>query len=428
MADLSRPSTARPGGRLRPFARPVPSTRVRALSPRLSDLAMALVLAGLGFADMLAGPGIGLSIAHEAREPDPIAYVLLALMAGAMLVRRTRPLDALAVAGIANIVFNGFGYPDTIGAGLPVLIALYSVAAYGTQRESRIAAAITVVGIAAALVLVSRNLPGVLTPSAVAANYVLFVTAWILGDSIRTRRAYVGELERRTADLERRRVEEAAAAVEQERRRIARELHDVVTHNVSVMVVQAGAGRRVAGRDPDAAREALAAVEDVGRQALIDMRRLVGVLRTGDERTAGRAAVERAPQPTLAGLGRLAETVRGAGYEVDLRLGGLGEIPAGVDLSAYRIVQEALTNVMKHAGPARVEVEVNRADGVLVVEVRDDGRGAACRDGPPGLGLAGMRERAALFGGELEARPRTGGGYLVRARFPLPETTRVTPA
>jgi signal transduction histidine kinase len=206
--------------------------------------------------------------------------------------------------------------------------------------------------------------------------------------------------------------------VADERARIARELHDVVAHNVSVMVVQAGAARRTIERDPDRAREALTSVEATGRQALDEMRRLLGVLRTEDEATELRA-----PQPSVSHLDELVAHVREAGLPVDLVVEGEPRpLMSGVDMSAFRIVQEALTNSLKHAGPAHARVRLRYGEHDLCLEVVDDGRGLAA-DAPAsnggGHGLVGMRERVALFGGELQAGPRTGGGYVVSARIPL---------
>ena len=218
--------------------------------------------------------------------------------------------------------------------------------------------------------------------------------------------------------LEREQAEQARRAVVDERARIARELHDVVAHNVSVMVVQSGAARRTIERDPERAREVLTSVESTGRQALDEMRRLLGVLRTEDEATDLRA-----PQPSVSHLDALVAQVCDAGLPVKLVVEGEPRpLSSGVDMSAYRIVQEALTNSLKHAGPAHAHVRVCFGDNDLRLEVTDDGRGIIADDPATnggGHGLVGMRERVALFGGRLEAGPRTGGGYIVTATLPL---------
>jgi signal transduction histidine kinase len=210
--------------------------------------------------------------------------------------------------------------------------------------------------------------------------------------------------------------------VSEERSRIARELHDVIAHAVSVMVVQAGAARRVAVARPEQARDAMTSIESTGRQALGEMRRLVGVLRDNDEPTT------LDPQPRLLDVPALVEQAREAGLQVRLEVEGEPRpLPAGVDLSAYRIVQEALTNVRKHAGPASVEVAVRYGPHALHIEVCDDGRGApveAVSNGHRGQGLIGMRERVALYGGRLDVGPRPQGGFRVLADLPLEAAVR----
>jgi signal transduction histidine kinase len=216
------------------------------------------------------------------------------------------------------------------------------------------------------------------------------------------------ELEARAERLEREREENVRRAAAEEQARIARELHDVLAHNVSVMVVQAAAADDVFESQPDRAREALRAIERTGRAALTELRRLLGAVRT----------TELAPQPGLAGLDVLVEGVRAAGLSVTLQVEGeLDDLPAGLDLSAYRIVQEALTNTMKHAGASVAEVRVRRTPDGVELEVVDDGAGPVGNG--HGRGLIGMRERASLVGGEVEAGPQPGGGFRVKATLPL---------
>jgi signal transduction histidine kinase len=289
---------------------------------------------------------------------------------------------------------------STLGA---MVIALYSVGAHGKRRDAVLG---LLVGLAAIPAL-----------SADAADYpfdvVVMVAPWLAGRVIRGGRLRAAELERLTLELEREREEKARLAVAAERSRIARELHDVVAHSISVMVVQAGAVRSRLDSEHERLREALSSVERTGRQALAEMRRLLGVLRTETDQPL------LAPPPSLAELDGLLQDVREAGLPVELRIEGKPRpLAPGVDLSAYRIVQEALTNTIKHAGEARawIIVRYGRSDLELVVE--DDGGGPSGRDGG-GHGLLGMRERVALFGGELEAGARNGGGFIVRARLPL---------
>jgi signal transduction histidine kinase len=229
------------------------------------------------------------------------------------------------------------------------------------------------------------------------------VAAWTVGRTVRSWREKSVALERANREL-------AQAAVAIERARIARELHDVVAHNVSMMVVQAGAAERVLAGEQPHVRDALAAIADTGRQTVDEMRTLLGVLR---------GVAPLAPQPGLADLEQLVAGVREAGLPVTLRIeGDRRPLPQAADLSAYRIVQEALTNALKHAGPARADVIVRFESGALTLEVRDTGTGAAQGTGS-GHGLVGMRERVAMFGGELEASPAPDGGFAVRARLPV---------
>jgi signal transduction histidine kinase len=306
------------------------------------------------------------------------------------------------------------------------IIALYSAGRYATEAQDRWAK----VGVAAAIAVVSIDLLNDPAPwgEAVFGGVVMFV-AWYVGRRLRLR-------QERTTQLRREQAAEARRIVVEERTRIARELHDVVAHRVSLMTVQAGAAKAVAAKDPEGALRAMAAVEEAGRQALDELRHLLGVLRpeTGLDGLG--------PQPGLADLPRLVEQTRGAGLDVSLATDGLsGELPARVDLFAYRIVQEALTNVLKHAGPgARTQVRLGSDRKGIVIEVVDDGNGleppsAAAgslrragsrvddrqdrRSGrSAGHGIVGMRERARLLGGTLEARPRPGGGFRVVAHLP----------
>jgi signal transduction histidine kinase len=237
--------------------------------------------------------------------------------------------------------------------------------------------------------------------------------AWLAGRAIRYRRDRERTLERLTVDLEREREEKARAAVAEERVRIARELHDVVAHAISVIVLQARGGRRSLATDPGETREALDTIEATGSQALTEMRRLLEMLRRDDEEIA------LVPQPSLRYLDALAAQVREAGLPVDLSVEGEPiELPPGVDLSAYRIVQEALTNALKHAGPATARVVLRYRENDLELEIADTGLGTGANDGE-GHGLVGMRERVSLYGGRIEAGPRNGGGFAVRARLPL---------
>jgi signal transduction histidine kinase len=340
--------------------------------------------------------------------------VLLALLSGIPLAwRRRNPLAVLVVSGTAVVIYGSLGFAEGPGP-ISVIVALYSVAAHCDRRRSLLGAGFTALGTIVIFITARWNV----NIGTIVSNAVIFGTAWILGDNLRNRRAYVAGLEERADMLEREQAEQARRAVVDERARIARELHDVVAHNVSVMVVQSGAARRTIERDPERAKEVLTSVESTGRQALDEMRRLLGVLRTEDEATDLRA-----PQPSVGHLDSLVAQVRDAGLPVELVVEGRPRpLVPGVDMSAYRIVQEALTNSLKHAGPAHAHVRVCFGDNDLRLEVTDDGRGIIADDPATnggGHGLVGMRERVALFGGRLEAGPRTGGGYIVTATLPL---------
>jgi signal transduction histidine kinase len=341
--------------------------------------------------------------------PGPhVAEVVLAFaMAIPLLWRRRFPL-ATAFVVLGSLVVQWaigidlFNYLATVVAGI---VALYSVAAHAPLRRSLPGLAY---GYGAVAVSALRG------PAGLAWGAILVGGAWGAGCALRDRRGHVAQLAELNRELELARDENARAAVTEERARIARELHDVVAHAVSVMVVQAGAAEQVLDADSSPALEPLLAVQRTGRQALVELRRLLGVLRA-DDRAAGRG-----PQPGLAEIEALARTVREAGVDVGVHLDGdHTRIPTGLDLAAYRIVQEALTNTLKHAEASRVDVRVRIAGEMLELAVEDDGRGPADPNGRGGHGLVGMRERALLYGGELRAGARSGRGFAVLARLPL---------
>jgi signal transduction histidine kinase len=326
-----------------------------------------------------------------------------------------------------------------IGADLSVLVMLYTLAAYRPRRISLRGLAICLAG---ATVATWRWHPvhpvdGLYT---VGVETALFggpvLLAWLLGDSARWRRGYYQALEEKAARLERERDAQAMVAAAAERARIAREIHDVVAHNVSVMVVQADGAAFALDGSPQRAREALGAISATGRRALAEMRSLLGVLRDPASRDVDLAAgPELGPQPGIDELGELLGQTRAAGLPVSLTVSGVPRpVPEGEALAVYRVVQESLTNVRKHAGPgATAAVSLGYAGEGLVIRVTDDGRGPAVPDstvpggagpgaaGPDGdgHGLTGMRERIELYGGSVRIGPRPGGGYEVVARLPL---------
>ncbi|MCY0924093.1 MULTISPECIES: sensor histidine kinase [unclassified Streptomyces] len=354
-----------------------------------------------------------------------IAVPSVIAMSAVVALRRkwTVPMFWLAVGtGVYQLLTRTDPHLGDFG----MLIILYTVAASAdvSRRLSRVAFGI---GLTASPLYflrfhVDRGETGDNVIGALFA-VVPFALAWVLGDSVRTRRAYYAQLVERNQRLEKEREAQAKAAVTTERARIARELHDVVAHNVSVMVVQADGAAYVMDVAPEQAKEALQTISGTGRQALAEMRRLLGVLRTGEPQESE----DYVPQPDVEQIEVLVEQVRAAGLTVDFEVEGAPRrLPSGVELTAYRIVQEALTNTRKHGGPgASASVRLVYFDDGLGLLVEDDGRGAAhelYEDGGAdgaGHGLIGMRERIGMVGGTLDAGPRPGGGFRVSALLPL---------
>ncbi|MFJ2650244.1 sensor histidine kinase [Streptomyces sp. NPDC087420] len=352
------------------------------------------------------------------------AIGVVVLLSIVVALRRRAPARMLLLVVALGVVQLALDVPVNPG-DFAMLVIIYTVAAEGGPRwASRLA----LVGglFAAPLSQLRWPVDEASTFGRVFAGVVLtvpFVLAWVLGDSLRTRRAYFDQLEERATRLEKEREAQAKVAVAAERARIARELHDVVAHNVSVMVVQADGAAYVLDAAPDQAKQALETISSTGRQALAEMRRLLGVLRTGDTREGG----EYVPQPDVDQIEDLVEQVRRAGLTVDFKIEGTARpLPSGVELTAYRIVQEALTNSRKHGGPdVGASVRLVYFDDGLGLLVEDDGRGAAHElyvDGGAdghGHGLIGMRERVGMVGGTLDAGPRPGGGFRISALLPL---------
>lgn len=359
--------------------------------------------------------GLVVSVPHGERAIGALGWALLVGNTVPIAVRRRWPLiSAWTVLG-TNLVYWILDYPDD-PVGPTLLIAVYSVGAHVARPTSLRN------GVAMIALIVAVGTLGVIVPEedlpwyAIPAFVVMYGTAWILGDNLRTRRAYLAELERNAERAESQREAEARNAVAQERTRIARDLHDVVAHSMSVMVVQAGAARRVIDVNPEQAATALAAIESTGRESLDEMRRILGVLRSDDEE------LELAPAPTIDDFSKLIDHCEQAGLNVALEVDGEPTgLPASVEVSAYRIVQESLTNTLKHAGAGSATVRVAYADDELTVAVTDNGRGAAANRSGAGQGLVGMRERVEAFGGTLTAGPRTGGGFAVTAVLPVRE-------
>jgi signal transduction histidine kinase len=332
-------------------------------------------------------------------------YAAGAVAVGVVAARRAR-VPLLFLGLLVALTFVAAALPalrdsEIFAIGLFILLAVYNAAAHTSGRRAVIAGALAVALYVADLAMDSEGIYA----EGVIFYALLWGAPWVAGRAVRRRR------------LSERRVEEekarAETAIVDERARIARELHDVVAHAISVIVLQARGGRRVLEAEPSDAREAFATIERTGHQALEEMRRLLGMLRASDEELA------LAPQPSLKELDRLVERVQSAGLPVQVVVEGEPrDLPPGVDLSAYRIVQEALTNALKHAGPARARVLLSYRDDELELEITDDGAGSGDGSGS-GHGLIGMRERVSVYGGELQAGRQPGGGYALRARLPL---------
>ena len=327
----------------------------------------------------------------ENGAPSGVVVLLLALAVAqgvAMRWRRTHPIPVTAVALVAGLAVLAIS-PDSV---MPVA-GYFAVGALASVFPPRV----SLFGLAGVTAVASLNFFTVNAEDAAFA-IVLGFGAWALGEAARNRRVVIHE--------------EARRAVADEQARIARDVHDVVAHSVSVIVVQAAAADDVFEDRPDQARAALRSIEQTGRDALRELRLVLGAMRPGAD------APEHEPRPSLARLDELAEPLRAGGLDVVMRREGDGDIPAGVDLSAYRIVQEALTNTLRHARATRAEVVLRVETEALEVDVRDNGRPATpATEG--GHGLVGMRERATMLGGSFEAGPLPEGGYRVHARLPL---------
>ncbi|MFG1927718.1 sensor histidine kinase [Cryptosporangium sp. NPDC048952] len=368
--------------------------------PRASDAVLAVVLfAGALF--LADGPNDSWVVRNIALVPFAV-MLALAVAGSALYLRRQAPLQTLAIVLVCWLLLL---LSDGYDIGFIMVAALYSVGRYVVDVRLALA------GLGASMtVLAIDGLTTDTTWGETTFGVVFMFVIWYIGRRLRLRTEHAAQRHRQLLDETRR-------IVAEERTHIARELHDVVAHQVSMMTVQAGAAQAVAAVDPDGAREAMAAVERAGRQTLEELRHLLGVLRP--EPTANGVG----PQPGLADVPRLIEQVGNAGVDVTIVDDIRSPLPTRVQLSAYRIVQEALTNVLKHGGPGtRAEVDLREDGPEVVIEVTDSGdSGAPTR--APGHGLIGMRERATLLGGTLEAGPRPEGGFRVVARLPRDGTT-----
>ena len=393
--------------------------------PGAADAALAAVLMGAALVSFDATTDI-FAADPSFRPPSRLGVTVgLAAVIAPLALRRRAPLTVLLVSTTAYVVLvlrTGPGVEGSITA-IAFSLAVYSAAAHGRARWRDWVCGICLVAVLATLwrqltvgIPPDESIPVLFLSFILLTNLALFCALWALGAALGSGRRRARQLLERTVELEREREENARRAVFDERVRIARELHDVVAHHVSMMGVQAGAARVVIGRDPVKAKEALASIEGSSRQAVSELHRLLGFLRQAGD------ADDLAPSPGLGQLHHLAASMSDSDLTVAVRVEGEERpLAATVEVSAYRIVQEALTNTLKHAGASRADVFLRYWPDELEVEILDDGRGSAGRSpAPGGLGLIGMRERAALHGGQLTAGPAAGGGYAVRARLPTP--------
>ena len=384
--------------------------------PLVVDSVLALIV-------LLLGLGVGGGL-RQVGTAEGVLFVVA--MSAPVALRRLYPVGAFAVTLIVGGI-EVLTLPQPIGSDLAVVIMVYTLAAYRPRRVSLAALAVTLAGSVVAVLVWSEDsvVHSVYTLTGVATVFGgPALLAWLLGDSMQWRRGYYRGLEERAARLERERDAQVQVAAAAERARIARELHDVVAHNVSVMVVQADGAAFALETSPEKARQALTAISGTGRQALTEMRRLLGVLRSAADDGA-----ELAPQPGVEELAGLLEQTRAAGLPVSFTVEGVPRpLPSGAALAAYRIVQESLTNARKHGGATvTAGVTLRFCEDQLAIKVTDDGRARAESEaGQDGLGhgLVGMRERVDVYGGTVAAGPRPGGGWQVTATLPLAAASR----
>jgi signal transduction histidine kinase len=385
------------------------------MRPRTVDRLLAAVLAVAAVFEV---------VIVDSRKGPLVANVALALLYTLPLVWRRTHLYALLACVLGAALAMAVFFTPMQDLFVPLLVILIVAYSCGARQDAR-HASLSVVLIAAGMIAVMSTMPDQ-RPSDFFFPTMFMVMSWLAGRAIHSRTRLTEALHEAAAQAAEEHDDEVRRAAAEERRRIAREMHDLVAHSMSVMVVQAGGARRILDRDPARALEAAERIERTGREALAEMRHLLGVLHEGEERAdreslgdgSGPEPRALAPQPTLAELDALIARARAAGLPVVLHEDGERRpLPAGLDLAAYRIVQEALTNALKYSGGAATEVTVTWGATELAVEVRDRGRVRVTGDG--GHGLVGMRERVRVYGGELETGPAKGGGWRVRATLPL---------
>jgi signal transduction histidine kinase len=379
----------------------------RGLNPWMIDAFLGTAFTVFGLIGVLSSGESSIDF----REPDAYAVLLSLGCSAPFYFRRRAPFAVLMVTTTSLVVLACFEYDASVQSQMLVFSA-YALGSYSAGIKRAIGVAWIAVGL---LVVAAVGIPDS-TSANIALSGAFYFASYAIGSSMRNRRLYEQQLEGRAEALERERDEEAKRAVADERLRIAQELHDVVAHSMGVIAVQAGVGAHVIDKDPGEAKKSLEAIASTSRSTLTEIRRLLGVLRA-DEHGAYQ------PAPGLADLHRLAADLDAAGLPVTITISGThDDVPPGVDLTAYRIVQEALTNVLKHAGRANAQVLVTYQPGAIHLEVADNGRGVNGRASEGGHGLMGMRERVGVYGGTLAAGPAAGGGFRVVAELPYGAT------
>jgi signal transduction histidine kinase len=388
----------------------------RAMSLRLPALAQDVLLAL--FITVMQVQGTVVRNAGEVPERplDYLAFLLLIVSGVAVAFRRRWPMPVFVTTALASLVYYSVGFPDGPG-WLGLFVALYTLAAYGDGRRSLVTAGAGITVLTVVWLVDAADIE----PRA-AIGWVFFrigasVMSAALGESVRSRRVIAAEALERAELAERTREEEARARVNAERLRIAREVHDTVAHAIAIINVQSGVTAHVLDRKPEQAREALQAIEQTSSRALHEMRAILGVLRDEDGDEDGRE-----PYPGLGQIEELTAKARDAGLDIKIEeTAPTAPLPSAVGSAAYRILQESITNVIRHAGPTRVTVALNPGADALEIRVTDEGRHDPhpAGSGKPGRGILGMRERCQLLGGELDAGPLPGGGFEVKARLPL---------
>ena len=385
---------------------------VRRANQPILDVLIASAFIGLGMwaLSSISGSEQGF------RDKGPLLVVLVLLQTLPLALRSTAPLTSFIIIIVGLNLHNTLGYQVLSVGTFASLLAVTNVAAIADNRRSAIAGLLNIAGLTAFFTTTSEDFPA----TNIVTTFTIWSAAWLLGNALRLSRSRTLSAEGRATVLEQDSEARAREAVADERARITRELHDIIGHTLNLIVIQAGAAQAVFKSRPDQSLESLNSIETTARQSLSDIERMLGILRPLE---AGE--VPFSPQQGLEQVDRLAEQFTDAGLPVEVTVAGEAhELPTSLDLSAYRIVQEALTNALKHAGPARARVAISYLADKLELDVVDDGQGSS-GDGHHaggGRGLIGMKERVSLFGGELDVDSAANGGFRVHASLPLEES------